>query len=62
NLLEATRVRDQAALDPYIFVREAFRQRRTFLIYDGNPPSTGIDEFLDEEQMEHGTPGVLKVY
>ena len=27
NLLDATRMRDQAALDPYTFVREAWRQK-----------------------------------
>ena len=27
-----------AALDRYIFIREAYRQRRIYLIYDGNPP------------------------
>jgi phospholipid-binding lipoprotein MlaA len=32
------RVRDEAALDPYLFVREASLQQREFLIYDGNPP------------------------
>lgn len=28
----------QSALDPYLFVREAYLQRRNFLIYKGNPP------------------------
>ncbi len=32
------RVRDEAALDPYLFVREATLQQREFLIHDGNPP------------------------
>ena len=32
------RVRDQAALDPYLFVREGFLQQRKHLIYDGDPP------------------------
>jgi phospholipid-binding lipoprotein MlaA len=62
NLLESSRVRDEAALDPYVFVREAFRQRRQFLIYDGNPPDTGLDDFLDEESQDTDTQGVLKVY
>lgn len=62
NLLEASRVRDQAALDPYVFTREAYRQRREFLIYDGNPPTTGLEEFLDEDFEESDTPGVLKVF
>ena len=38
NLASAVRIRDETALDPYVFTREAYRQRRTFLIHDGNPP------------------------
>ncbi|VAX11936.1 Outer-membrane-phospholipid-binding lipoprotein MlaA [hydrothermal vent metagenome] len=38
ELLGASRVLDQAALDPYIFMREAYLQHRRNLIYDGNPP------------------------
>ena len=32
------RVRDEAAIDPYLFVREATLQQREFLIHDGNLP------------------------
>jgi phospholipid-binding lipoprotein MlaA len=32
------RMRDQAALDPYIFVREAYVQQREYQVYDGDPP------------------------
>lgn len=28
----------QSALDPYLFIREAYLQRRNFLIYKGHPP------------------------
>ncbi len=38
DLLNASRVLDQAALDPYSFVRDAFLQRREDQVYDGNPP------------------------
>ena len=45
--------------DPYIAVREAFRQNRTFRIYDGEPPSDEeyyddemFDEFFDEEEED----------
>lgn len=34
----AIRFRNQAAISPYIFTRQAFLQHRRFLIYDGNPP------------------------
>jgi phospholipid-binding lipoprotein MlaA len=36
----------EAAVDPYIFVRGAYLQRRDFLIHDGNPPAT--DDFDDD--------------
>ena len=38
NLLDASSVIDQAALDKYSFVRDAWLQRRRNLVYDGNPP------------------------
>lgn len=38
KLLKAEKIMDQAALDPYIFLREAYLQRRKNLVYDGNPP------------------------
>ena len=38
DLLSVSRVLEQAALDRYSFVRDAFLQRRQNLVYDGNPP------------------------
>ena len=29
---------EEAALDPYSFVRDAYLQRRRSVIFDGNPP------------------------
>ena len=48
---------DEAALDPYAFTREAYLQRRAYLIHDGNPPTPDLfDEEFDEtpgdEQLE----------
>ncbi|MCG8380283.1 MAG: VacJ family lipoprotein [Proteobacteria bacterium] len=55
NLLEASNIRDEAAIDPYAFTREAHLQQREFLIYDGNPPVTGYDDiFLEAEDEESG--------
>ncbi|MEQ8495648.1 MAG: MlaA family lipoprotein, partial [Gammaproteobacteria bacterium] len=58
NLLDASRIRDQAALDPYTFVREAWRQQREYLIYDGNPPSDGFEDYIEGE----GDAAILRVY
>jgi len=38
NLLKASRIVDQAAVDKYSFVRDAYLQHRKNLVYDGNPP------------------------
>jgi phospholipid-binding lipoprotein MlaA len=38
NLLDASSVLEQAALDRYAFVRDAWLQRRLNLVYDGDPP------------------------
>ena len=51
TLASAAKIRDESAIDPYIFTREAYRQRRTFLVYDGNPP---LDDFDEEEQDPDG--------
>ena len=50
NLASAARIRDESAFDPYVFTREAYRQRRTFLVYDGNPPLDDFEE--DDEDLE----------
>lgn len=38
QLLQATDMLEQVALDPYTFTRDAFLQRRRSAVYDGNPP------------------------
>ena len=38
DLLPATRMLESVALDPYVFVRDAYLQRRLNQVYDGNPP------------------------
>ena len=50
NLASAAKIREESALDPYVFTREAYRQRRTYLVHDGNPPLDDLDE--DEEDLQ----------
>ncbi|HZF20049.1 MAG TPA: VacJ family lipoprotein [Burkholderiales bacterium] len=50
NLLDASSVLDQAALDRYAFVRDAWLQRRRNQIYDGNPPREKDD--ADDEPTQ----------
>ena len=55
GLLKAEGVLDEAAIDRYIYIREAFLQRRKSLVHDGNPPaddsSLDEDEFGDEDDI-----------
>jgi len=54
-LLSASDMRDELALDPYLFTREAWRQRREYLIYDGNPPAaTSEDDGFEEDAFDSG--------
>ena len=48
DLLETTDVLEEAAVDPYAFVRETYLQSRKNKIYDGNPP---IDDVLFEDEV-----------
>jgi phospholipid-binding lipoprotein MlaA len=43
DLLEASRILEEAALDKYVFQRDAYLQRRRSLIYDGKPPREKLE-------------------
>ncbi|MCR4301378.1 MAG: VacJ family lipoprotein [Sulfuricaulis sp.] len=59
QLLDAGDILEQAAgSDPYIFVREAFRQRRLSLIHDGNPPQEAPPASLFEDDKPAPKPDV----
>jgi len=49
RLLAADSVLDDSQ-DPYVTIREAFRQNRTFRIYDGEPPED--EEFFEDEMFD----------
>ncbi len=49
RFLGTEKVLDQQ-LDPYLFIRDGYRQRRRNLIYDGNPPLEE-DVFFDESEL-----------
>ena len=51
SLLKAEKILDEAALDKYIFIREAYLQRREHLVFDGNPPKKN-EEFNEDELFD----------
>jgi len=52
NLLSASALAETAALDPYVFLREAYLQRRASLIRDGRGAAGAEDELDDLEELE----------
>ncbi|MDN5924584.1 MAG: VacJ family lipoprotein [Xanthomonadales bacterium] len=44
----------RSAYDPYVFIRDAYRQRRLYKIYLGNPPAAVIERMqgLDEQGFD----------
>lgn len=53
DLLAADKIVDEAALDRYSYIRDAYLQRRRNLIYDGEPPrDNAADELSFETQAQ----------
>jgi len=53
DLLTAGAVFEEAALDPYSFLRDAYLQRRRHEVYDGDPPDEEYEEeFWDADNGE----------
>src|SRR6185503_3221525 len=48
DLLDASRILEEAALDRYVFQRDAYLQRRRSQVYDGNPPRAAREQPLAE--------------
>ncbi len=56
DLLDASRILEEAALDKYVFERDAYLQRRRNLIYDGSPPRESARAVPEREAAELGAP------
>jgi phospholipid-binding lipoprotein MlaA len=52
NLLSASALLDQVALDRYTFLRDAYLARRRELIYDGAPPMDTFDDEPDDAKTK----------
>jgi phospholipid-binding lipoprotein MlaA len=50
DLLSATKIVDEASVDRYEFIRNAYFQQRNYLIHDGNPPLA--DEFYNQTDLD----------
>ncbi|MGQ2964298.1 MlaA family lipoprotein, partial [Methylophilus sp.] len=64
ELLSTSELIDESALDPYLFVRDAYLQYRQHLVYNGNPPPLSEEDLFDDppienEYLKHHTPSGL---
>jgi len=55
DLLGASKLLEDAALDHYTFTREAYLQRRLYYVYDGDPPMDEFDEMEFNESDDSST-------
>jgi len=56
RLFDAEKVLDEAAIDRYVFLRDAYLQRRRGLVYDGNPPREKFEDDDDPAPAKPATP------
>jgi phospholipid-binding lipoprotein MlaA len=56
RLLPTEKLIEGAALDRYLFIRDAYLQRRRNLVYDGNPPRTPDEDEEDDTQKPATAP------
>lgn len=59
QLLDQEKVLDEAAIDRYEFIRDAYLLRRKSQVYDGNPPREKYDD--DDGYMKNDTPAAAPV-
>jgi phospholipid-binding lipoprotein MlaA len=60
DLLSATKIMDEASVDRYEFIRNAYFQQRNYLIHDGNPP---LDDAMEKDmdlELEGLSGGIEK--
>ena len=50
----------QTAYDPYAFMRDAYRQHRLYLLYDGNPPADVVEKMEGLDQQGFDPDELLK--
>jgi len=53
NLLDASKLVDDTALDPYSFVRDAYLQRRNSMVWQRTSPTQALPDYDDDEDEEN---------
>ena len=58
DLMSSEKILDEASVDRYDFVKNSYKQRREYLIHDGNPPEEN-DDPLAGENFDGGAAGTV---
>ncbi|MGZ8214965.1 MAG: MlaA family lipoprotein [Methylosarcina sp.] len=58
DILSSEKVLDEAAVDRYDFIKNAYMQQREYLVHDGEPPENDIDDFSLEDDFSSEGDGV----
>lgn len=58
DIMTTEKIVDEASVDRYDFIKNAYRQHREYLVYDGNPPEDKEEFSVDDSDiLEDNTPG-----
>jgi phospholipid-binding lipoprotein MlaA len=58
DLMQSEKIVNEASIDRYDFIKNAYLQRREYLVYDGNPPEESNDP-LAEDSLKSSAPSGL---
>jgi phospholipid-binding lipoprotein MlaA len=63
DLMSSEKIVEEASVDRYDFVKNSYKQRREYLIHDGNPPEENDDPLADDgtangETVDSGTTDI----
>jgi phospholipid-binding lipoprotein MlaA len=59
-LLAEENVIDEASIDQYAFMRDAYLQHRQSMVYDGNPPREKFDDDEEDSKADKNPPPPIK--
>ena len=57
DLMSSDKILNEASVDRYDFVKNAYKQRREYLIHDGNPPEDTSDPLLEDGSVDGTSDG-----
>ncbi|MDD5461031.1 MAG: VacJ family lipoprotein [Methylococcales bacterium] len=57
DVMTTEKIVDEAAVDRYDFIKNAYQQNREYVVHDGNPPDDNDPDLLNDDSSEGSTDG-----